>query len=138
MATTANGNGQNGNGRRVVALLAQVPWMPMITIVGWVAFAVSFYFTTRATLDSHTAQINQIMATRDKMVAEYAVVQKQMADGITQLNHTVEMRTQQTHDRQDSIEDAIRRMDVREDKIVQVLDNLYEAQQQMLRSIPKQ
>src|SRR5262252_1334192 len=94
MATTANGNGQNGNGRRVVALLAQVPWMPMITIVGWVAFAVSFYFTTRATLDSHTAQINQIMATRDKMVAEYAVVQRQMADGITQLNHTVEMRTQ--------------------------------------------
>jgi uncharacterized protein YicC (UPF0701 family) len=113
----------------------QIPWVPIITLVGWAAFAGSFYFTTKATLESHQQQIASIMTSREQLIREYTTTTKQMADGITQLNHLVALRSQEGTATTQALEAAIKRMDAREDKIVLLIDSLYQTQQEMLRQM---
>jgi len=128
----------NGNGSLLFTRLTQIPWVPIVTIIGWISFALSFYWTTKDALDQHSKQISQILSSRDKLVSEYGATQKQMADGINELNKQVALRTQEGANTQALLADAIRRLEVREDKIVSLLDTLYATQQEMLQRLNRQ
>jgi hypothetical protein len=113
----------------------QIPWVPIVTIVGWIAFAASFYFTTRATLDDHQRQIAAILVSRDKLLTENQEIQRSMNNGIAQLNQIVSVRNAQNEFQSKQLEEAIKRSDVRQDKVVQALDALFSTQQELLRAL---
>jgi ABC-type transporter Mla subunit MlaD len=120
-----------------LAILNQIPWMPIITLIGWLGFALSFYFTTKASLENHQQQIAAILTSREKLIGDYTASQKDMANGIAQLNQLVALRSQEGKAATDALTDWLRRMEAREDKIVQLLDTLYQSQQETSRVIDR-
>jgi uncharacterized protein YicC (UPF0701 family) len=127
----------NGTASPVPPWINQIPWMPIITLIGWLGFALSFYFTTKASLENHQQQIAAILSSREKLVGEYTASQRDMAASITQLNHLVALRSQEGKASTDALTDWLRRMETREDKIVQLLDTLYQSQQETSRAVDR-
>src|SRR5262245_57563693 len=96
-----------GNGGRYIGIISQLPWMPIITLVGWVAFAISFYFSTKETLDAHSKQIQMITSTREKLLEGYYETIKRITENLGEQSRTSALRLQAIDSRLATIDQQI-------------------------------
>jgi len=68
--------------------------MPIITLVGWISFAMSFYFSTKDTLEAHSKQIGMILSTREKLLDKYNEDVKRITDSASEQTRTYSLRLQ--------------------------------------------
>jgi len=122
---------QNG----IITTLNQVPWMPIITVVGWIVFGATFYATTQRTLADNKASIERIFTTREKLMDAYTAQLKAVADSISNQSQTIQVRIVEANNRFVNIENNAQRLEQRIDKIVSLLDTMYATEQEIMRKL---
>jgi len=118
-----------------LATLNQIPWMPIITVLGWIVFGATFYVTTNRTLQDNAKSIDRIFATREKLMDTYTSQLKAVTDSISNQNQTIQVRIVEANNRFANVEENVRRQEQRIDKIVQLLDSMYAKQEEILRKL---
>jgi len=58
------------NGDRLRYFADRVPWVPIITIIGWVAVGIAFYATTSRQLTEQEKQIDAIVRARERFIEQ--------------------------------------------------------------------
>jgi len=109
---------------KALEALKGVPWTAIITVIGWIVFGATFYTTTMGALNEHTQSIDKILSSRERLLDTYR--EEQRTNGL---------KLQSNDNRMSNIEANAVRMEQRIDKIVQVLDRLYDQQTEILRKL---
>jgi len=125
----------NGQQNGVIATLNSVPWMPLITVIGWIVFGATFYVTTNRTLQENAKSIDRIFATREKLMDTYTAQLKAVTDSISNQNQTIQVRIVEANNRFTNIENNSQRIEGRIDKIVSLLDTMYATEQEIMRKL---
>src|SRR5262245_17446646 len=108
--------------------------MPLITVIGWVVFGVTFYVTTQRTLADNKTSIERILSTREKLLDSYNAQMKQLADAISEQSRSSALNHQANGNRMDNMERNSERLEKRVDQMLQALDAQYNALNEHLRS----
>src|SRR5215813_5289448 len=103
----------NGTPPPALAILNQIPWMPIITVIGWIVFGATFYVTTNRTLQDNAKSIDRIFATREKLMDNYTAQMKAISDGISNQNQIIQVRIVEANNRFTNIEVNARRLEDR-------------------------
>jgi len=120
--------------RDTLTTLNQVPWMPIITLIGWVVFGATFYVTTQRTLAEDKTAIERILTTREKMVDTYNTQFRQLNDTVIEQTRSNALRFQAEDSRIDNLEKNMNRLEQRIEQMLQALDAQYNALNDHLRS----